>query len=63
MASDGSRLPAKFRRLTVLIRWADHHTPGYASKLGSQDRKGGSENQGVGGAKFPENIGDQRLEV
>ncbi|ESZ98898.1 hypothetical protein SBOR_0756 [Sclerotinia borealis F-4128] len=40
----------------------NNHTPGYASALGSQDQKGGSENQGVGSAKFAEGISDQRGE-
>jgi len=41
----------------------NHHTPGSASKLGSQDQEGASEHQGVGSSKFSDGIGDQRAEV
>jgi len=41
----------------------NHHTPGSASKLGSQDQEGASEHQGVGSSKFSDAIGDQRAEV
>lgn len=42
----------------------NHHTPGAASKLGSQDQKGGvHEHQGVGSNKFKEGFSDQRQEV
>jgi len=40
----------------------NHHTPGYASKLGSQDQTGGSEARGVGSKHFADNISDQRAE-
>ncbi|ATZ46353.1 hypothetical protein BCIN_01g09640 [Botrytis cinerea B05.10] len=41
----------------------NHHTPGYASTLGSQSQKPGSEGvQGVGSEKFKEGISDQRVE-
>jgi hypothetical protein len=42
---------------------SNHHTPGAATKLGSQDQTGKSEHQGVGSAKFAEGISDQRAEV
>ena len=38
-----------------------HHTPGYASKLGSQEMA--PHGQGVGSKSFEENIQDQRVEV
>lgn len=41
---------------------SNHHTPGSASKLGSQDQNGASEAQGVGSAKFADGISDQRQE-
>lgn len=42
----------------------NNHTPGYASKLGSQDQAPGSQDhQGVGSAKFAANHQDQRQEV
>ena len=42
----------------------NHHTPGYASKLGSQDQEGGGENhQGVGSDNFKDGFADQRSEV
>ena len=41
----------------------NNHTPGSASKLGSQGQKGAGEHQGVGSAKFSEKISDQRQEV
>lgn len=40
-----------------------HHTPGSATKLGSQDQKGASEHQGIGSEKFSNSISDQRQEV
>ncbi|TEY73336.1 hypothetical protein BOTCAL_0079g00010 [Botryotinia calthae] len=41
----------------------NNHTPGYASTLGSQSQKPGSEGvQGVGSEKFREGISDQRGE-
>lgn len=43
---------------------SNHNTPGYASKLGSQEQNsGGTKNQGVGTDKFAESISDQRREV
>jgi hypothetical protein len=42
---------------------SNHHTPGAATKLGSQDQTETSEHQGVGSAKFAEGISDQRAEV
>ncbi len=43
---------------------SSHHTPGSASKLGSQDQQGAvHEHQGVGSAKFADGISDQRIEV
>ncbi|TGO65082.1 hypothetical protein BCON_0004g00790 [Botryotinia convoluta] len=43
---------------------SNNHTPGYASTLGSQSQKPGSEMaQGVGSEKFSEGISDQRVEV
>lgn len=43
---------------------SDHHTPGSASALGSQNQHGAAEeHQGVGSAKFVEGISDQRSEV
>lgn len=43
---------------------SNHHTPGSASRLGSQDQDGAVEqHQGVGSAKFAEGISDQRSEV
>jgi len=39
-----------------------NHTPGAASKLGSQDQAGASEKQGVGSEKFTQGISDQRQE-
>ncbi len=43
---------------------SNHHTPGSASRLGSQDQDGAvHEHQGVGSAKFAEGISDQRSEV
>jgi hypothetical protein len=43
---------------------SNHHTPGSASKLGSQDQGGNvHEHQGVGSAKFAEGFSDQRREV
>jgi hypothetical protein len=42
---------------------SNHHTPGAATKLGSQDQTGTSEHQGVGSSKFAEGISDQRSEV
>ncbi|KAF5878195.1 uncharacterized protein Bfra_000360 [Botrytis fragariae] len=42
---------------------SNNHTPGYASTLGSQSQKPGSEmEQGVGSEKFGEGISDQRVE-
>ncbi|KAF7958941.1 hypothetical protein EAE96_002467 [Botrytis aclada] len=42
---------------------SNNHTPGYASTLGSQSQKPGSEmEQGVGSEKFREGISDQRVE-
>jgi hypothetical protein len=42
----------------------NHHTPGHASKLGSQDQTPGSEHhQGVGSEKFANGMSDQRTEV
>jgi hypothetical protein len=41
----------------------NHHTPGYASKLGSQNQVGGCSHQGVGSASFADNLSDQRREV
>jgi len=41
----------------------NNHTPGYASKLGSQDQPTGDEHQGVGSSKFANGISDQRAEV
>lgn len=43
----------------------NHHTPGYASKLGSQEQPGANEegHQGVGSARFAERFSDQRVEV
>ncbi|KAF7893097.1 uncharacterized protein EAF02_000635 [Botrytis sinoallii] len=42
---------------------SNNHTPGYASTLGSQSQKPGSEMaQGVGSEKFSEGISDQRVE-
>jgi len=40
----------------------NNHTPGYASKLGSQDQPTGDEHQGVGSSKFADGISDQRAE-
>lgn len=37
----------------------NNHTPGHASKLGSQDQPQG----GIAGKEFQENISDQRTEV
>lgn len=43
---------------------SNNHTPGSASKLGSQDQAGNvQQHQGVGSAKFAEGISDQRHEV
>lgn len=42
---------------------SNHHTPGSATKLGSQDQVGTSEAQGVGSQKFADEISDQRREV
>jgi hypothetical protein len=43
---------------------SNHHTPGSASALGSQNQQGAvHEHQGVGSAKFAEGISDQRSEV
>jgi hypothetical protein len=43
---------------------SNHHTPGSASRLGSQDQGGDvHEHQGVGSAKFAEGISNQRSEV
>ncbi|TVY25004.1 hypothetical protein LHYA1_G005146, partial [Lachnellula hyalina] len=41
-----------------------HHTPGSASKLGSQEQAdaSASAHQGVGSAKFKDSISDQRQE-
>jgi hypothetical protein len=41
----------------------NNHTPGLASKLGSQEQMSKSEGQGVGSNKFKEGISDQRREV
>ncbi|PMD52063.1 uncharacterized protein K444DRAFT_621191 [Hyaloscypha bicolor E] len=42
---------------------SNHHTPGSASRLGSQDQGGNvHEHQGVGSAKFAERFSDQRRE-
>lgn len=41
----------------------NNHTPGYASKLGSQDQTGGSADAGVGSSSFADNLGDQKQEV
>ncbi|EKD19304.1 uncharacterized protein L3040_009255 [Drepanopeziza brunnea f. sp. 'multigermtubi'] len=43
----------------------NHHTPGVASKLGSQAQESGAgngEHQGVGSQKFQDGISDQRQE-
>ncbi|KAI9053645.1 hypothetical protein LZ554_002599 [Drepanopeziza brunnea f. sp. 'monogermtubi'] len=43
----------------------NHHTPGVASKLGSQSQESGAangEHQGVGSQKFRDGISDQRQE-
>lgn len=40
-----------------------HHTPGHASKLGSQEQLGTNEAQGVGSEKFSKGFSDQRQEV
>jgi len=42
---------------------SNHHTPGSASKLGSQDQQGASAHQGVGSQRFADEISDQRSEV
>ncbi|TVY20385.1 hypothetical protein LARI1_G000948, partial [Lachnellula arida] len=42
---------------------SNHHTPGSASKLGSQEQAGASAQQGVGSAKFKDEISDQRQEL
>jgi len=42
---------------------SNNHTPGVATKLGSQEQTWTSEHQGVGSAKFKESISDQRNEV
>ncbi len=42
---------------------SNNHTPGSASKLGSQNQVGASENQGIGSKKFTDGISDQRQEV
>ena len=43
---------------------SNHHTPGSASKLGSQDQGGNvHEHQGVGSDKFAAGVSDQRSEV
>lgn len=43
---------------------SNHHTPGSASQLGSQNQGGDvHEHQGVGSVKFAEGISDQRQEV
>ncbi|KAF8863418.1 hypothetical protein BDZ45DRAFT_670370 [Acephala macrosclerotiorum] len=42
---------------------SNHHTPGSATKLGSQDQVGASEAQGVGSQKFADGFSDQRQEV
>lgn len=42
---------------------ANNHTPGSASRLGSQDQPHAGEHQGVGSTKFKEGISDQRAEV
>ncbi|TVY86782.1 hypothetical protein LAWI1_G003290 [Lachnellula willkommii] len=41
---------------------SNHHTPGSASKLGSQEQAGASAQQGVGSKKFKDEISDQRQE-
>lgn len=43
---------------------SNHHTPGRATKLGSQDQMGANEegHQGVGSARFAEKFSDQRVE-
>jgi len=42
---------------------SNHHTPGYASQLGSQDQKGGSEHrQGVGSKEFEDSLSDQNAD-
>ncbi len=42
-----------------------HHTPGYASKLGSQQQQphGSDQEQGLGSKSFKEGFQDQRTEV
>ena len=44
---------------------SNNHTPGHASKLGSQEQgsAGGYEGQGVGSSKFGENYQGSRREV
>jgi len=42
---------------------SNHHTPGSASKLGSQDQQGASAYQGVGSQRFADGISNQRSEV
>jgi hypothetical protein len=42
---------------------SNHHTPGSAMKLGSQEQAWTSEHQEVGSSKFKESISDQRNEV
>jgi hypothetical protein len=43
---------------------SNNHTPGSASRLGSQDQDDAVyEHQGVGSAKFADGISDQRSEV
>lgn len=42
---------------------SNHHTPGSATKLGSQEQFGANEGQGVGSQRFADGISDQRQEV
>lgn len=42
---------------------SNHHTPGVATKLGSQDQPEASESAGVGSKEFSDKIGDQRSEA
>lgn len=42
---------------------SNHHTPGVATKLGSQEQPSATESQGLGSAKFADRYSDQRVEV
>jgi hypothetical protein len=46
-------------------RASRHHTPGHASKLGSQEQQphGPDQEQGIGRKSFKEGFQDQRTEV